>query len=86
MTVVVNFILILCQVLSIAIIIRIVLSWFVRPNNPAMVVLYQITEPVLAPLRRIIPNIGMLDLTPLVAIIIFSWVIPLLVTLLVSAF
>jgi len=60
---------VLCQVLLWAIVIRVVLSWFSpRPDNPIMVIVYHITEPILGPLRRIIPRMGMFDLTPMVAI------------------
>jgi len=49
------------------------LSWFpVRPGTPiasAYVVLRDLTEPVLAPLRRVIPPVGMLDMSSLVLII-----------------
>ncbi len=53
-----------------AIIIRAVLS-FVDPygQNPLARVLGQITEPLLAPARRLIPPIGGLDLSPLVVLI-----------------
>lgn len=37
-----------------------------------MVVLYDITEPILEPLRRVIPRLGMLDFSPLVAIILLN--------------
>jgi YggT family protein len=37
-------------------------------------VLFQITEPFLAPLRRVLPRMGMLDLSPMVAIILL-WII-----------
>ena len=69
------FIDILFMVLTWAIIIRAVLSWFpISPRNPALVVVLQITEPILAPLRRIVPRIGMMDITPVVAIILL-WVL-----------
>ena len=75
-----TFIIILCDVLSFAIIVRAVLSWFpINPYNPALVILHQITEPILAPLRRIVPRIGMLDITPVVAIVILQ-VIPMLLS------
>jgi YggT family protein len=68
-----NFIALLCQVLTFAILIRALLSWFpVRPDSPLLILLYQITEPVLAPLRRIIPRIGMIDITPLIAIVLLQ--------------
>jgi YggT family protein len=66
-----NFIAILCQVLAIIIFVRAILSWFaISPHSPIVVFLDRITEPILAPLRRIIPRLGMVDITPMVAIII----------------
>lgn len=66
-----NFIAILCQVLAIIIFIRAILSWFaISPYSPIVLFLDRITEPILAPLRRIIPRLGMVDITPMVAIII----------------
>ncbi len=54
-----------------AILLRVILSWFSpRPNNVLAKILYQVTEPILAPLRRIIPRVGVLDFTPLVAIVL----------------
>ena len=72
MVVLINFITILCQVLTFAIIIRVILSWFLRPDNSLLLILYQITEPILAPLRRIVPRIGVLDITPIIAIILLQ--------------
>ncbi len=71
-----DFIRLLCQVLSLAIIIRIILSWFApRSANTFSVIFYRITEPLLAPLRRIIPRAGMFDFSPLVAIIILQLIV-----------
>jgi YggT family protein len=65
---------ILCNVLIGAIILRSVLSWFnIRPDNPLhpiLLALDLITEPLLGPLRRVIPRAGMFDFTPLVAILL----------------
>ncbi len=67
---------ILCSLLNlyiIAIIVRLVLSWF--PVSPGSVVeqvnnvLRRVTDPVLEPLRRIIPPLGPIDISPMVAII-----------------
>jgi len=54
-----------------AIFFRAILSW-VNPNpySPLVRALDQITEPILGPLRRIIPRIGMIDITPMIAIFI----------------
>jgi len=67
------FVNILVQVLTIAIVVRALLSWFpLGTGNPLVVILDQITEPVLAPLRRVVPRIGLIDITPIVAIILLQ--------------
>lgn len=48
---------------------RAVLSWISQGQSPIEYALYQLTEPLLAPIRRIIPPIGGLDLSVLIAII-----------------
>ncbi len=61
------------QLLVIAIFIRAILSWVSPdPRNPIVQALDAVTEPVLQPLRQIVPRIGMIDITPLVAIIILQ--------------
>jgi YggT family protein len=71
MDIVLNFVRILVIILQFAIIGRAVLSWFpVDPRNPLVSVLNEITEPILAPLRRVVPRIGMIDITPMVAIFV----------------
>ena len=60
--------------LSAAIIIRILLSWFrIDPRNSLVAFLYDITEPILQPLRRVIPRMGMFDLSPLVALLLIQF-------------
>jgi YggT family protein len=60
-----------------------ILSWLVAFNvvntrNRAVYVigdfLYRVTEPVLAPIRRIMPNLGGLDLSPIIVILIIFFV------------
>ncbi|MBC8263993.1 MAG: YggT family protein [Anaerolineales bacterium] len=54
--------------LSLAILARVLLSWVrVSPYHPAVDFLYRITEPILAPLRRVIPPVGMVDISPVIA-------------------
>ena len=54
-------------------IVRVLVSW-VNPDplNQIVQFLMQITEPVLEPLRRIIPQLGPIDLSPLVALLILQ--------------
>jgi len=61
-------------VLTLLIIARALLSWFpnVDPRNPAVEFLITVTEPILAPLRAVMPRLGFIDLTPMVAIILLN--------------
>jgi YggT family protein len=53
-----------------ALLVRALLSWVhVDPYHPLVRFLYNVTEPVLEPIRRILPRTGMFDFSPLVAII-----------------
>ncbi|HHB89852.1 MAG TPA: YggT family protein [Anaerolineae bacterium] len=63
-----NFINLLFTILEFAILIRVLLSWVrVDPYNPLVRILYQITEPILAPFRRLIPPTAGLDFSPILA-------------------
>lgn len=48
------------------------MSWVVQGYNPTQVILHQLTEPVLRPIRNIIPNIGGLDLSILAAFLLLN--------------
>jgi|SwirhisoilCB2_FD_contig_31_23761117_length_491_multi_3_in_0_out_0_1 YggT family protein len=75
------------QIMTVAIILRAIFSWFSPgADNPIMRVLLEVTEPLLAPLRRILPSMGMLDLSPFVAILLLTYVFgPILTSILASA-
>ncbi len=61
------------QILQIAILVRVFSSLFrVSPYSPWVRWSYTLTEPMLAPLRRVIPPMGMIDLSPLVAYLLLS--------------
>jgi YggT family protein len=47
-----------------------VVSFFLKPYHPVRSILDRIVQPVLAPIRRIVPLVGMLDLSPLILIIL----------------
>ena len=69
-------------VVTILIVVRAFWSWVSPfPTNPAMRIVWGVTEPVLAPIRSILPNLGGLDLSPLVAILLLQGVETLLIRL-----
>lgn len=57
------------QVLWVAIIAMAILSW-IAPRNDVMPMLHMLCDPLLAPIRRILPATGGLDLSPLVALLL----------------
>ena len=67
----------LATALQIALVCRVLISWFnIGPSNsfyPIISIINQITEPVLAPIRKLLPNFGMLDLSPMAAILLMMF-------------
>jgi YggT family protein len=65
----------LIQILEIAVLLRVLYSWIdpsPYPTNTVKRVLWSVTEPILAPLRRVIPPLGMFDISPIVAIVLLQ--------------
>ncbi len=60
--------------LTIAVFIRVLLSWVpnVDPRNPLIEFIYGITEPILAPIRSIMPRTMMFDFSPMIAIFVLQ--------------
>jgi YggT family protein len=68
-------VIILLEVLAFAILARVLLSWFINPyttSNAVYTFLIDITEPILSPLRNIIPRLGMFDLSTIVAMVLLQ--------------
>lgn len=60
----------LLNYLFFAVLVRVILSWVAPdPYNPFTAIMIQITEPVMAPVRRILPSMGGLDLSPLIVLL-----------------
>jgi len=80
----VGFVYYLCRILTFVIFARVILSWFmISRYNRLMVLLDDVAEPILSPLRRVIPRIGVFDITPIIAIGIL-YLIPFIIRSLVS--
>lgn len=60
--------------LTIAIFIRVILSWLpvdpysTGPLTPVIDLIRRITDPILEPIHRVIPPIGMIDISPIIAL------------------
>jgi len=65
----INFGSLFCDLMSTVIVIQILLSWFVPPGNNFYQFLNGLTRPVLGFFRKITPKTGMIDLSPLIALL-----------------
>ena len=66
---------------------RIIFSWGnIDRYNPIVNFIYQVTEPVLAPIRSILPSTGMIDFSPMVAILLVEVVTRVLSAIVRSVF
>jgi YggT family protein len=70
---VVNFVLLLVTVLWLLVFARVILSWTNPMGGGGLVAfVYQVTEPILAPIRRVLPPAGGLDWSPLIATLLLG--------------
>ena len=74
----------LFRLFELVIIVNVLLSYFLPPYHKIRVTLDQFIGPLLAPIRRIVPAIGMLDFSPLILLILVQLVGQFLVMLLQS--
>lgn len=71
-------------ILTLIILVDVILSFFMNPFHPLRQTLDSIVEPMLAPIRRFMPNTGMLDFSPLILLIVIQLLESILVQLLFS--
>jgi YggT family protein len=58
--------------MSFFIVARIIFSWGASYHNPIMRFLFRVTEPLLGPFRRLIPTVGMFDISPIVVLLLLQ--------------
>lgn len=76
---VVRLINILSDLITLLIIVHVILSYFMSPFHPVRRFVDNLVEPMLSPIRRVLPQTGMLDFSPLILLLIV-WLITRLVT------
>ena len=60
----------LIDLYTVVVLAAVILSWIrLSPGNPVSKLVHMLTEPVLAPARRIIPPLGGLDISPMLVLI-----------------
>ncbi|HSX41230.1 MAG TPA: YggT family protein [Candidatus Saccharimonadales bacterium] len=71
--IVVNFIDLFVLVFNLLILIRVLMSWVnPMPTGGFGVLIMELTEPIMAPIRRLLPNTGIFDFTPLAAFLLLQ--------------
>ena len=63
----------LANVFILLVIVSALLSYFMSPYHPIRQAIDRIVEPFLAPIRRIVPTVGMLDFSPLILILLVQF-------------
>lgn len=84
MLILIQFIRLTATVLTWLIIIKVVLSYFMSPYHTIRQTIDQLVEPLLTPIRRVMPQTGMIDFSPLVLLILVQLVEFLLVNIIVN--
>ena len=80
-----RFIDILVRLLSLAILVRVLLSWIpIDRNGRFAEIILQITEPVVGPIRKVLPTLGGLDFSPMIAMILLDMVRTVVINLLLT--
>ena len=72
------------QLLILLVILSVILSYFMDPYHPLRRGLDRIVEPMLTPIRRVVPLVGMIDFSPLVLIILIQIIASLIIRILIS--
>ena len=75
---------ILVQLITLLVIVKVFLSYFMSPYHPLRSNIDRFIDPLLNPIRRMIPSLGGLDLSPIILIIIIQLLGRIIISLLLS--
>jgi YggT family protein len=75
---------IVTRLIFLLVLVHVILSYFMSPFHPIRQTVDRVVEPMLAPIRQLIPPVGMIDFSPLILIILVQLVGSLLRNLLLS--
>lgn len=74
----------LANLLIVLIFVWVIVSWILSPYHPLRQALDRLVEPMLAPIRRVVPMVGMLDLSPMILMILIELASRILISVLSS--
>lgn len=70
------------QLVVILVLAHVILSYFMSPYHPIRSFVDRMVEPLLAPIRRVVPLVGMFDFSPIILIILVQLISRVLISLL----
>jgi len=83
MNILISVILVIRNILELLVIVSVILSYVMDPYHPVRRWVNSIVEPMLMPIRRVVPLIGMLDISPIILLVLIRVVSNLIINLLV---
>lgn len=73
MALILDIIITFLQIMTWAIVGRALISWVdPRGSNPVSRFLFELTEPIVGPIHSVVPRIGMIDISPIFAILLLQ--------------
>lgn len=71
------------EILILLVILSAILSYFMDPYHPVRRGINSVVEPLLAPIRQVIPPVGMIDFSPLILIVLIQLAKQIIISLLI---
>ena len=72
------------QVLTFIVLAHVILSYFMDPYHPVRAFIDRLVEPLLSPIRRVVPLVGMMDFSPVILIILVQFISGIVVNILIG--
>ena len=83
MNLIVSLINLFSNLLTLLIIVYVVLAYFMSPYHPVRKIVDRLVEPLLSPIRRVLPQTGMVDFSPMV-LLLLVWILTRLINYLLT--
>jgi YggT family protein len=74
---------VLANAIVLLVIVQVALSYFMSPFHPVRRTIDRIVEPMLAPIRKVVPLVGMFDFSPLILIVLVQVLATVVINLIV---
>ena len=84
MTALIQIVSLLSQLLTLLVFVSVILSYFMDPYHPVRRGIDNIIEPMLMPIRRVVPFVGMFDFSPMILMILIQFLSRFIISILAS--